>query len=100
MARHGYKRGCLIGNLGQEVESLPDGFRQQLVDVFLAWQERVSSCLEAAQEKGSLSREAVCDELAVHFWVGWEGAVSRAKLVQSSSPLDQHLQHFLRSLPA
>ncbi len=99
MARHSFKRGCLIGNLGQEVDSLPEGFRQQLVDVFGSWQQRVAGCLKAAQEHGSLSRDADCDELAEHFWIGWEGAVSRAKLVQSSRPLDQHLRHFLGSLP-
>lgn len=100
MARHNFKRGCLIGNLGQEVDSLPEGFRQQLVNVFFSWQQRVAGCLKAAQEQGSLSREADCDELAEHFWIGWEGAVSRAKLIQGSRPLEQHLQHFLRGLPA
>lgn len=99
MARHNFKRGCLIGNLGQEIDSLPESFRQQLVGVFSSWQKRVAACLKAAQEQGSLSPEADCDELAEHFWIGWEGAVSRAKLVQSSRPLEQHLQYFLSSLP-
>ena len=32
MARHQFKRGCLVGNLGQEVDLLPESFRQQLID--------------------------------------------------------------------
>ena len=30
MARHAFRRGCLVGNLGQEVSALPPSFRQAL----------------------------------------------------------------------
>jgi TetR/AcrR family transcriptional repressor of nem operon len=99
MARYDFKRGCLVGNLGQEVDVLPEAFRQQLIDIFLSWQEHVARCLKAAQAKGTLSPKADCDKLAEQFWIGWEGAVSRAKLIQNSSPLDKHLHYFLENLP-
>jgi len=99
MSRHQFKRGCLVGNLGQEVALLPESFRQQLIDIFLCWQHRLATCLKLAQEQGSISNTANCDLLAEYFWIGWEGAVSRAKLVQDTKPLDNYLNQFIAGLP-
>jgi TetR/AcrR family transcriptional repressor of nem operon len=99
MARHQFKRGCLIGNLGQEVDVLPESFRQLLIDTLLCWQHRVATSLKLAQNQGAISPNANCDLLAEFFWIGWEGAVSRAKLVQDGQPLDNYLKQFLDTLP-
>ncbi|MES9882107.1 MAG: TetR/AcrR family transcriptional regulator, partial [Sedimenticola sp.] len=87
MSRYQFKRGCLVGNLGQEMGSLPELFREQLKAVFTAWQGRVESCLEAAKEAGELTPGADCRKLAEVFWIGWEGAVLRAKLERGPEPL-------------
>ena len=99
MIRHQFKRGCLVGNLGQEVDLLPESFRQQLIDIFLCWQHRLANCLKAAQMQGEISATANCELLAEYFWIGWEGAVSRAKLVQNTKPLENYLNHFVAGLP-
>ncbi len=99
MERHHFKRGCLVGNLGQEVDLLPESFRQPLLDIFLSWQHRIAACLSEAQSLGEISKNADCEALAEFFWVGWEGAVSRAKLEQSVRPLDSYLAQFMASLP-
>ena len=99
MSRYHFKRGCLIGNLGQEVDLLPESFRPILITIFDSWQQRISNCFKAAQCSGDLSKTADCDFLAECFWVGWEGAVSRARLVQSNQPLDNFFNHFMASLP-
>ena len=99
MIRHNFKRGCLVGNLGQEVDLLPESFRQQLIDIFHSWQSRIENCLKAAQVQGDISNEADCELLAEFFWIGWEGAVSRAKLVQDTKPLDNYFNHFIQALP-
>lgn len=99
MARHGYRRGCLVGNLGQEVTQLPEGFREQLEAVLGDWQARLAACLRAAQQDGSLAATLDCDELAAFFWIGWEGAVLRARLVQSDAPLETFIRGFLALLP-
>jgi len=99
MIRHEFKRGCLVGNLGQEVDLLPESFRQQLIDIFDSWQYRIASCLKAAQLQGDISNDADCELLAEFFWIGWEGAVSRAKLVQDTKPLDNYFNHFIGALP-
>ncbi|HEX8593032.1 MAG TPA: TetR/AcrR family transcriptional regulator [Pseudomonas sp.] len=99
MARHDYRRGCMVGNLSQEVGMLPEGFRESLEAILLEWQARLSRCLKAAQEAGELSSQADCDELAAFFWIGWEGAVLRARLVKSDAPLNLFIRGFLRGLP-
>ena len=46
MARYDFARGCLVGNLGQEMGALPEAFRTQLEAVLLDWQARVAACNE------------------------------------------------------
>jgi len=100
MKKYEFKRGCLIGNLGQEVDSLPESYRGLLLDVFLGWQQRVEVCLRLAQKNGELSVTANCKQLAEFFWIAWEGAVSRAKLVKSYTPLANFFGYFLVALSA
>ena len=88
MARHDYNRGCLIGNLGQEINTLPDVFRQRLSDVFYKWQKKTETCLLAAQARGEIPPYINCTAKAELFWIGWEGAVLRAKLERRARPLD------------
>ena len=88
MARHAFQRGCLIGNLGQEMGALPESFRSQLRAVFTDWESRFAVCLCAAQASGEVSKQVDCEQVASFFWIGWEGAVLRAKLEQSASPLE------------
>jgi len=99
MARYDYRRGCMVGNMGQEVSVLPEGFRAVLEDIFVGWQARLATCLREAQCCGELAAHADCAELAAFFWIGWEGAVLRARLVQSDIPLNTFIAGFLRGLP-
>ena len=99
MKRHQFKRGCLVGNLGQEVDLLPESFREPLIDTLNNWQSKVSACLSEAKRAGELAECADCEALAEFFWIGWEGAVSRAKLEASTRPLDNYLKLFLAGLP-
>lgn len=99
MARHDFRRGCLVGNLGQEVSVLPPGFRDALESIFMDWQRRLSICFEEAQRAGELPEYADCADLAAYFWIGWEGAVLRARLVQNANPLNIFIAGFLRGLP-
>ncbi|ARU04640.1 TetR family transcriptional regulator [Comamonas serinivorans] len=99
MARHDFKRGCLIGNLGQEMGTLPEPFRARLIAVFEDWEARLARCLKAAQAQGQLADTADCAGLATLFWTGWEGAVLRAKLEQRAQPLLTFAQFFSAALP-
>lgn len=98
MARHRFKRGCLVGNLGQEVDVLPESFRAVLIAIFQSWQQRIAACLREAQLAGELAPTADCTALAEFFWIGWEGAVSRSRLEQSTKPLERYLALFIQGL--
>jgi TetR/AcrR family transcriptional repressor of nem operon len=98
MQRFDFRRGCLVGNLGQETGALPESFRAQLTDVLLDWQARFERCLEEAKAAGEISMEVDCARCAAFFWIGWEGAVLRAKLEQNGEPLRVFADIFLMSL--
>lgn len=98
MARYEFKRGCLIGNLGQEMGALPESFRDQLKMVFDDWQQRVERCLEDAKFADEIPDDTNCKEAAYIFWTGWEGAVLRAKLERSPAALQAFSQFFLSGL--
>lgn len=99
MARHNFKRGCLIGNMGQELGTTHAEFRDALEAVFHDWQARVSACLALAQTAGEISPNADCEQLAEFFWIGWEGAILRAKLTRSNAPLDLFANTYFAGLP-
>ncbi|WP_422844389.1 TetR/AcrR family transcriptional regulator [Acidovorax sp. M2(2025)] len=100
MARFGYRRGCLIGNLGQEMGALPESFRAQLQATFADWQRRLAACLAEAQQAGELARGVDVQQVAAFFWIGWEGAVLRSKLEQSPDPLDVFARFFFAGFNA
>ncbi|MFT8675459.1 MAG: TetR family transcriptional regulator C-terminal domain-containing protein [Acetobacter sp.] len=89
MVRHDFRRGCLIGNLGQELNVLPEQFRHALNDVMHQWEARMQSCLSDDYPPDT------AQTLAVFFWIGWEGAVLRARLEKSTRPLDVFGDGFL-----
>ena len=98
MARYDYHRGCVIGNLAQEMGALPDSFRERLTEVFADWERRLARVLSAALACGDITPDSDCGELAAFFWVGWEGAVLRAKLERSGRPLELFARTFLTQL--
>ena len=98
MARFGYRRGCLVGNLGQEMGTLPEAFRDRLMAVFRDWEVRLARCLSAARAAGQIAPDADCEGLARLFWIGWEGAVLRAKLERGPAALDDFATGFLALL--
>ncbi|NMG28562.1 TetR/AcrR family transcriptional regulator [Aromatoleum evansii] len=99
MARHEFRRGCLIGNLGQEMGALPESFRARLKETFEDWQARFAACLVEAQQAGELAQNADTARLAAFFWIGWEGAVLRAKLERSAQALETFAGLFFAGLP-
>lgn len=99
MARHAYRRGCLVGNLGQEMSALSEPFRASLEAVFADWQRRLADCLQAAITAGELAAGTDCERWAAFFWTGWEGAVLRARLAGNGAPLQLFGEFFLAALP-
>lgn len=99
MAKYGYARGCLVGNFSQDIAALPDDYRSALNDIMKGWQEKIARCLNDAKRDGEIAASADCDALAEFFWIGWEGAVMRARLVKDGAPLDTFIAGFFAGLP-
>lgn len=85
-------RGCLIGNLGQELADQNERFRERLDEIFLSWRERFTSCLREAQTAGDLAKELDAETLAGFILSGWEGAILRAKVMKSPQPLRDFIE--------
>jgi TetR/AcrR family transcriptional repressor of nem operon len=99
MTKYHFRRGCLIGNLNQEICGLPESFHALLLDTLDEWQQYLAVCFSEAQQAGELSLQADCQALARFFWIGWEGAVMRARLTKNCEPLDLFLTMFMAQLP-
>jgi TetR/AcrR family transcriptional repressor of nem operon len=95
MTRYNFKRGCLIGNLEQEVTQLPESHRLQLLATFDDWQRKMAVCLQLAQQENAIAPSLDCNALASFFWLGWEGAIAKSKLTQNLAPIDGFIDTFL-----
>ncbi|UFS72524.1 TetR/AcrR family transcriptional regulator [Geomonas sp. RF6] len=80
-------KGCLIGNLGQELADQNERFRARLDAIFGNWKERFAACLREAQNAGELTRDVDAETVAGFILSGWEGAILRAKVMKSPQPL-------------
>lgn len=99
MARFDFKRGCLIGNLMQELAATHPAFRHAITEVLLGWEDRISECLEQAITEGDIPPSINVRPFAEFFWTGWEGALMQAKRHQTVEPLAQFVQIFFTALP-
>jgi TetR/AcrR family transcriptional repressor of nem operon len=84
-------RGCLIGNLSQEMASQSEVLREELEKVFQRWTDVFAACIEAGQKSGEIRRDFDALPLADFFLSGWEGAVLRAKSTRSTKPIDNFM---------
>ncbi len=91
LQKYDFKRGCILGNLGQEVSYLAPEIIARIESIFQVWQTIVSDCLREFYSQYSLTN---CNEMAYQFWIGWEGAVLRARLTKSTSPLEAFYRLF------
>lgn len=96
--RHDFKRGCLVGNLEQESILLSDIFRQRLQETYLSWQNRVADCLAEGQKQKEVTSEQTIEGMSQIFWIGWEGAVHRSRLLKSTQPLSAFLDFFIHTI--
>jgi TetR/AcrR family transcriptional regulator, transcriptional repressor for nem operon len=85
-------KGCLIGNLGQELADSNERFRSRLDEIFNSWKDRFADCLRDAQEAGELSGDVDPGVMACFILSGWEGAILRAKVMKSPQPIRDFIE--------
>lgn len=98
IVRHEFKRGCLVGNLEQESSLLSEAFREQLQATYQSWQVRVATCLLESRKQGEIDLTGNINDISQAFWIGWEGAVHRARLVKSTQPLSLFMAFFIQAI--
>ena len=92
------RRGCLIGNLSQEMAAQSETFRARLEEVFSRWVDRFADCLRQAHAAGQLTSDEDAATVA-EFWLNsWQGAILRAKIMRSTAPLRTFLRMTLDRL--
>src|SRR5262249_46365165 len=87
-----YRKGCLFGNLGQEMADQSETFRGRLRGYLRRVHRRIADCLRQAQAEGHLSPDLDPDRLADYCLNSWEGSVLRMKVVKSVEPLEEFLE--------
>lgn len=99
MEKFDYKRGCLIGNMAQELAGTNEKYREKLSSVFEIWRQYIEKALDRAKYEGTLSKDTNSRQLAQFFWIGWEGAVMHAKLSKNNQPMEIFARQFFELLP-
>lgn len=95
MASCNCTRGCLMGNLGQELAGQNEIFRIRLNNAFCAWEKRFERCIAEAQTAGDIEVGIEPSDAASFLLSGWEGAILRAKVVKSTEPMERFVRVFL-----
>lgn len=81
------RKGCLIGNLSQEMSDQSEVFRKRLLEIQGESHRRFAECIKEGQQKGEISKKYNCDELAELLLSAWSGAFVRAKTAKTVEPL-------------
>jgi len=87
----GYRKGCLFGNLGQEMADQSEALRTRLEEVLSEYRTKIARCLREAQRAGDLRADLDADRLAGFCFNSWEGALLRMKVAKSDEPLADFL---------
>ncbi len=83
----GCVRGCLIGNLGQELAAQNETFRMRLEEIFAGWLQRLATLFEQARDVGEVAADVDAEVMAGVLLSGLQGALLRAKVQRSAQPI-------------
>ncbi len=82
------RRGCLIGNLSQEMADQSEVLRKELCTVMFKWRDMFAACIDEGQQSGEITKARSPVQLAEFFLGGWSGAVMRAKTCKTTEPIE------------
>lgn len=95
-SNEGFKGGCLMGNLCQEMSDVNEPIRKEVSRLMDNMNDLIEACLKEAQDKGELSINRDVKQLAAFIFNAWEGTLMRMKGEKGN----QSLNAFLGELPA
>lgn len=82
------RKGCLIGNLSQEMADQSEVLRTELSIVMRKWRDLFAACIEEGQQSGEIRSGVSAEALAELFLSAWSGSVMRAKTVKQIEPME------------
>jgi TetR/AcrR family transcriptional repressor of nem operon len=95
------RKGCLIGNLSQEMSDQSETLRKELSTVISKRLALFTRCIEEGQKLGEINAVCSASKLAELFNSGWSGAVAHAKTVKNIEPMETFIDlmfnHFLKA---
>jgi len=82
------RKGCLVGNLSQEMADQSESLRQELSRVMGKWCDIFAACIDEGQKIGDITNSRTARELAEFFLSSWGGAMMWSKTLKSVGPID------------
>jgi TetR/AcrR family transcriptional repressor of nem operon len=89
--RNGFREGCFLGNMCQEMADTSDTLRQVLNRKLKQLTGLLAQTIREAQEQGAITRPLDPDQTGEFLFNAWEGAIMRAKASKCREPLDAFL---------
>jgi len=86
--RIGFRGGCPIGNLMQEMSDLNEDFRAKVGDIYSLMKKGFAGLLDEAHEKGDIPASIDIDSMSQFILNSWEGSIMHMKLTKSDEPLN------------
>jgi TetR/AcrR family transcriptional repressor of nem operon len=80
-------KGCLIGNLGQEMSDQFETVRQRLEQSLQNWTRGLSKLLLQAQKESTIPADMNTEKLAENLISSFQGALLHSKVKKSPEPL-------------
>ena len=80
------RKGCLIGNLSQEMSDQSEVLRGRLEEAMTKTRNNFAACIKLAQQNGDVNPNLDHVQLAEFFLSGWHGALLRAKTTKTTVP--------------
>ena len=94
----GYSRGCMWGNLANEVADHSAAIRGELAEGLDAWSAIVTELVDQAQRTGEISLTGDPARLGRFIVNAWEGALMRSRVVRGGQPIDDFFEMIFGSL--
>ena len=89
LARDGFRRGCLIGDLSLEAAPQSEMLRARLSEIFSEWLASFAACIAEGQTANEIATTIAPEELAEFLLCSWEGAILRMKVQRTVEPLER-----------
>ena len=88
LAQNECRKGCLFGNLSQEMADQSEVLRAALVKIMDKGRSAVAELIAEGQKNKLIKNQRPAEELAEVFQCLWTGAVLRTKTIKNLEPID------------